>query len=401
MKYKINYLLKVSWITICFICSVLASADASETNSQGDTPFVFQKDFSSVKSGLELERGTLLSTSLSAKLFQLKNDKSGYVAGSYWIVKNNELHDLVHEYIASKIYQFILGDDLISDVVWVNDKHNPNKHYVAIQYDAGLLHFVKEAASEHRLISNRFPFSCVLNGCQANHLLNESSKDYEMLKTKNPYSSLDKMRIKGGELAILASILINDQDIAWGQNFALKNQGDHWAVTRIDFDASLNFFNSFKVSPGMTPQALVKMYGQSHGLTLERAKELAVLMNDQLNQYFDVSFVTFADQFPNIAALQNIHTLTQQSKAMQKAMQVIKRLDMQQIDAIVTQAIQDIQPYISNQLLDEYYNFGFWRKLFSQSKWDLIKAFILEKIGERQAQIVHIYDTVAHTHEEL
>jgi len=400
MNPKVTYLLRACLILGCSIFSALVSSYASAADHSANTHFVFQDDFEPVISHDQFERGALRSTSISTKLYKLKADKGIYPAGSDWIIKENELHWLVQEYIASKIYQLILGDALISDIVWVTDKKNKNTNYIAVRYDPSLLHFVKEEGqgNERRFIMDKFPFSCVLNNCQAANLSADQLENYAMVKTKNPYSTLNGMRIKNGELAILASIFMNDNDIAWGQNFALKPQDNFWSLTRIDFDGSLSFFDSFKICPGSTPAALMRAYG----ITAEQAELIAPVINDMNNVYYSISSATFKEVFPKVDSLQDINLFIRQSKAMQKAMTTIIDLDMNKLETVVDQAIQDIQPYINHELLNEYYHFGILKDyIYRSSKWNSIKSFILEKLGERQSQMEALYHRAMFVHEEL
>ncbi len=228
----------------CLLLSSLFASSLAQANIcfADITDFKKQKDLVSSPS----------SVSLASYLGTLKRTTGNFKAGSQWVIKSNQLSWIVSELVAAPLYQSLLGKNLVSEIYLLCSKNN--NFHVAMPYNKALESFKTSSLSAPRQAGD-FPFTCILNGCR----------------------STSDRSIQGFEKALLASVLLYEDDIKGGNNFALID-GDQ--VTRVDFDDSLKFFDLEKISPGLTEAGLHPTYKK---LFLEQGHSLQMFLS-MLNQ---------------------------------------------------------------------------------------------------------------------
>jgi hypothetical protein len=322
-----------------------------------------QDDFAMVQN--HIDRGGALSSSKSTSVYSSTRDLSGHAAKTKFIIKENQLTWLIHEYVAAQLYRHVLGSDLVGDVLWVCDKQNPSKHYVAIEFLETLVGF---QASESIPTAGGVRFDCLAGGCRKS--------------------------VIGGERAILTSLLFDEGDMDNGTNFALKFLKNIAIATRVDFDDSFKFLDREGISPGMTfeslsPQTLAML---KQGGMHPSAFLALVNGNARVYQSLKDSVLSY---LPSLAG-------RIQPRRFYDAASELLQTDLGELDRIIDVAIDRVESIVSAQALAKNYKTtnAFARRHLSDADRALsllhrvgaiIKSNIRKRFNELKAYQSHLY----------
>lgn len=133
-----------------------------------------------------------------------------------WIVKNNPLNLIINEFVASKVYQFIIGSSVPEAHLFVGSSG------ISLAFKPTL---------------NFFPYG-----------IEGLARDGTKFKNIFAKAKRAKKTVTGLEESIYATLLVFDPDIEFGSNFAKIETRDSIQITRFDFDDSFKFYDSFKIT---------------------------------------------------------------------------------------------------------------------------------------------------------
>lgn len=263
-------------------------------------------------------------TSRDSTIYTLRADKGPYKAGMKFLVKQNQFTWIVTEYVASKLYQYLLGEDQISNTTLI---YSPTKLKVAIQLDP-----------DFKTNFSPFHINCDVKGFSFKCLINPCPK----LKHK------DKI-VQDFANAFVASRILDEGDDGNCNNYAMawhKKEG-RWIVRRYDADGSLEFLFIDNIDPGMTKDSVSEALAEKFGVQYT----LDFINGNRMYHNSDMTWNAF------YAALGGKLRGNKFNKpTFFKAMKKFQNLDLQTIDDIIKKAFEDISELVDENTFIEHYN---------------------------------------------
>jgi hypothetical protein len=292
------------------------------------TKYLTEKDFSYSKEKPLIF--TAASSSKASKIRILKVDSEDYEKGSKWLLKQNQFDWIGHEYVASKLYQWALGKDIISDTILVRKKKDPTKPFLATKIMSNYLEDFNPI-SPITMKAGEFSVKCMITSCRMDG---------------------KKMSIPGFENAFVASRLFDEGDDTNFLNYAIITLEGKNTVTRYDFDDSLKFFHLDGITQGMREESLNSNAKQ--GL-LARGLEFKDVL-DAVNKGMakkDFDWEGFIYHTP-VNFRSDIFT-TNIVKLLE-AFDYFIKLDRSEVKEIIKQSFAEITEISGEDVFAEYYN---------------------------------------------
>ena len=254
------------------------------------------------------------NSSDKAYLAKLKNTTCCYAAGSKWIIKKNPLGLGIAEYVASALYQRILGQDRVGDTVWVHDPDHEAMGTIAVQFKEKFWKFPGSYRPGKNDVRSFEFYDTFLGLWLAGGVAGSALKT----PPENPRNKKIKP-VEGVELATLASLFLDEMDYEDGWNFALIEKPKAFYVTRYDFDGSLKFLERLGLSKGRNEMG-------------------------SLSAGFGTPYL-----LPSWKKLENRHTPFDgavDGLKMREALEKITSIPFEEISRSVQQSYLEIEPYI-------------------------------------------------------
>lgn len=318
------------------------------------TPFFFVL-ISNVNYAQVLDKGTLQAVKKLEKVnvYDTSGEKMSYVdpEGNTWIEKSNPVNLVINEFVSSKIFELVLGSGV------------PVGHLLIGDSQIGFAFKSTPKFSPYG-VSGKSP-----------------SGGEPLLKTLRK-ATAQKKNVIGLESAVYATMLVFDNDIDKGNNFAKIETEDEVIITRFDFDDSLKFFDCFDITETyLLPDMVQKL----------QAKGLLQYVREQLKcEYKKPSKEWIQGKLPGL----NL------SIAKMKATHEYVLSHKDELRSAIEQAYQDVEEQFSESQILEAYNFSRLHKIAKNHKIDLdssapaaqqLAAFTISVINRRLLDLDKIY----------
>lgn len=280
-------------------------------------------------------------TSGSKKIMKLKSDIAGYSRESKWIVKENQFSWVVNEYVASKLYQSVLGSHDISDSALVHNAEDPKKLSLAIKLmDNYATDFIPFTITTSK--AKDFPFICVLKVCSIESKASTTALSTSVYKNKP---------VSGYEMASIASRLFVDQDTNDGNNYALKIGSDSVHVTRYDFDDSLKFFQYDSITEEeLSPEILDLIERSGRGIEFYNTLSQQMSMKYYEMSWYDY-FYTGGESSKKVWSYFNAEKFT-------AALEYFINLDRDVIHSVLRKSFDEVKEVVGDSTFSEHYDFN-------------------------------------------
>ena len=316
------------------------------------------KDFKKTKDKKHVD--IRIATSAESSIYSLKQDQGNYSAGNKFLIKENQLDWIMNEYVASKLYQWALGENLISSTLLVVNPNGSKHPYLATKLaDNYLTHFVPFGKNHN---AGTIDLKCLTNG-----------------------ACKEILPVEGFEKAFVASRLFSEGDDMDLNNYAAITLDNKVVVTRYDFDDSFKFFHLNGITKGMLAESLspeVKKILTHKGVGTEYF--LQAVNSGVQNKPFgwDDFFTSFG---PSVSFDLIIH-LSKNPQKLEQIFDDLLSLDLQQMPIIVNEAFAEVNSIVPESALIKYYDI---------TKLNSTKTSITEKLAD------YVIDVISHNFVEL
>lgn len=291
--------------------------------------------------------GGLAASSIGNRYAKLKSPIEGYATGTKFLIKSNNFHWVAHEYIANKLYKYVMGNELISDTILVSDGEELK---IATKFDDNLK---------------------TLRNIQEN----SPTKHNKLLADKH----------KGFAKAFLTSCLFHDGDIDHSNNFATTIIKGKEKITRYDFDDSFKFIDCARISPGLTVKNL-------ESVMLALGKDISQYSEKQVHDMLQ-NINAGGCEYPEVSWA-SLHTLFYKqikSVAMVKALKEISAKKISRIKEIIEESIDELVKTAGIEKFQEVYNEDILDREFPSGKSESFQkkftGYIQKTIEERFNEI--------------
>lgn len=189
------------------------------------------------------------------------------------IIKFNSDSAIINEFVAERVATAFLGEDLVGGSYIERQKSKPATRFLVKEMHE---HFIPFSST------NSLPYDFAYNfgGYDITIDDNNSISTKRNFKTK---TNINSKTLRGAYDSVILSLLLDDDDTAFGNNFALIKVAGVYKLSRFDFDDAFKFFQRWKIAEFLP---MLPDHSKDGPITQSIKDALIELLQSEVKQYY-------------------------------------------------------------------------------------------------------------------